>query len=119
MGHWRISLQTAHNYITMDLQSVLENGNASVTIQITAKDLKEFADYLLTIATRQAHEMQVAADGESYYTKAEVLALFNICPTTLWHWGNAHFLQPVKVGRKVLYRKKDVQHILKTREDRV
>ena len=103
----------------MDLQSILENGGANVTIQITAKDLKEFADHLLSIAILQVQEIQAVTDSESYFTKAEVLALFDICPTTLWHWGNSHFLQPVKVGKKILYRKKDVQRILKTREDRV
>lgn len=119
MGRWRISLQTAHNNTTMDLQSIIENGSASVTVQITAKDLKEFADHLMNIALRQAREAQAAADGESFFSKAEVLALFGICPTTLWLWAKNNYLKPVKAGRKVLYRKSDVQRFLKSREDRV
>ena len=103
----------------MDLQSIIENGSACVTIQITAKDLKDFANHLMETAARQALAAQATADGEDYLSKAEVMELVGVCDTTLWHWANNHYLQPVKAGRKILYRKRDVMRILSAKEDRL
>ena len=47
------------------------------------------------------------------------MELFGVCDTTLWHWNNSNYLKPVKAGRKILYRKRDVMRILSTKEDRV
>lgn len=103
----------------MDIQSIIENGSASVTIQITARDLKDFANHLFETAVRKARSEQASADGEEYLSKAEVMELFGVCDTTLWHWNNSHYLKPVKAGRKILYRKRDVMRILSAKEDRV
>ena len=101
---------------TMDLQSIIENGSASVTIQITAKDLRDFATHLFEAAVRKAKAEQASADGDEYLSKAEVMELFGVCDTTLWHWSNSHYLKPVKAGRKILYRKRDVMRILSAKE---
>lgn len=81
-----------------------------MTIQITAKDLKDFANHLMETAARQALAAQATADGEEYLSKADVMELFGVCDTTLWHWGNSHYLKPVKAGRKIFYRKRDVMY---------
>jgi len=94
----------------MDLQSIIENGSASVTIQISAKDLKDFATHLFETAVRKARAEQASADGEEYLSKAEVMELFGVCDTTLWHWANSNYLKPVKAGRKIFYRKRDVMY---------
>ncbi|MBQ9660816.1 MAG: helix-turn-helix domain-containing protein [Bacteroidales bacterium] len=102
----------------MDLQSIIENGCANVTIQITAKDLKDFANHLFETAVRRARAEQASADGEDYLSKAEVMELFGVCDTTLWLWAKNNYLKPVKAGRKVLYRKGDVERFLSAKEDR-
>ena len=80
----------------MDLQSIIENGSASVTIQITAKDLKDFATHLFEAAVRKAKAEQASADGEEYLSKAEVMELFGVCDTTLWHWAKFQLSQTCK-----------------------
>ena len=100
----------------MDLQSIIENGSASVTIQITAKDLRDFATHLFEAAVRKAKADQASADGDEYLSKAEVMELFGVCDTTFWHWSNSHYLKPVKAGRKILYRKRDAKRILSAKE---
>ena len=41
-----------------------------------------------------------------------VIDLLGVCDETLWHWARSGYLVPVKLGRKVFYRRTDIQRLL-------
>lgn len=101
-----------------ELLRLLENGETSrITIQLSGEDLME----LFRLLREDAEIRSQAEEGttDTLLTKKEVMEMLGVCDTTLWLWAKNNYLKPVKAGRKVLYRKSDVQRFLKSREDRV
>ena len=47
------------------------------------------------------------ADG-ALLTKKDVLTGFNVSHTTLWKWERNGYLVPVRIGRRVYYRREDI-----------
>ncbi len=50
---------------------------------------------------------------DSLITKKETMLGFNVSHTTLWKWQQSGYLIPVKVGKRVYYRRSDIQNLLK------
>ena len=82
---------------------------------MTSKDLLEFADALVERAAAKAKaEIERQSDVE-YIPKKEALVLLRVCDATLWHWARSGYLVPVKLGRKVFYRRTDIQRVMQGR----
>ncbi len=52
-------------------------------------------------------------NNKSLITKKEVMTGLNVSHTTLWKWENLGYLIPVKIGRRVFYRRKDIENLSK------
>ncbi len=51
-----------------------------------------------------------------YYTRKEVIELFEICPQTLSNWNRRGIIKPLKMGeRRVYYRRSDIDEYIKKR----
>lgn len=96
-----------------ELLNVLECSNASIRIEVSGEDLKQFADFLLSRGADMARDRLLSE--ESYLSKKDVLEKFGICDTTLWHWQRSGYLIPCKIGKKILYNKNDVDSLLSKR----
>ena len=48
-----------------------------------------------------------------FLTKKEVMEKFGVSASTLWHWSKDGYLVPSKLGNKVLYRKSDIENMLR------
>ena len=82
---------------------------------MTSKELLEFADALVERAVAKARaEIERQSDAE-YIPKKEALDLLGVCDATLWHWARSGYLVPIKLGRKVFYRRTDIQRIMQGR----
>ena len=46
-------------------------------------------------------------------TKKEAMLGFRVSHTTLWKWQKTGYLTPVKVGKKVYYRREDIMSLTK------
>lgn len=89
--------------------AALADMDANVSVTITAKDLREaFCSWAETMNRENA-------DGTELLTKAEVKALFGVGERALWNWNNTGYLKTVKIGKKVYYRKSDIDNLSKTR----
>lgn len=98
----------------MSITEIISSG-ASVTLQVTAAQLGEFAQDLIG-KTRQELAREVEAEkAEVYYTREQTAALLNVNPSTLWNWDKKDFLKPVRVGGLCRYRKSDINRILATK----
>jgi len=87
--------------------SELSNLDANVCVSITLSDLREF---LISVMA----EVQGAkpAKEKLYLSTDEVAKELQVTKPTLWRWNKNCYLQPVKIGRKLLYRKSDVDALL-------
>ena len=52
------------------------------------------------------------SDG-SMISKKDVMTGFNISHTTLWKWQKSGYLVPVKVGKRVYYKRDDIKRLIK------
>ena len=96
-----------------DLLTFIEaTKGTSLKIEVTSKELLEFADALVERAAAKARaEIERQSDVE-YIPKKEVIDLLGVCDATLWHWARSGYLVPVKLGRRVFYRRTDIQRLL-------
>ena len=96
-----------------DLLTFIEaTKGTSLKIEVTSKDLLEFADALVERAAAKARaEIERQSDVE-YIPKKEAIDLLGVCDATLWHWARSGYLVPVKLGRRVFYRRTDIQRLL-------
>ena len=95
----------------MNIEELLRTGN--VTLAISASDLKEFG--LALIAEAAAIQQGQNKVEETMLTADEVCKALSISGNSLWRWRRSGVLQGVKLGRKVLYRKSDVDLLFKGR----
>ncbi len=51
--------------------------------------------------------------SDDMITKKDVMDGFGITHTTLWKWEKKGYLTPVRVGRKVYYKREDIQKLTK------
>lgn len=49
----------------------------------------------------------------SLITKKEAMLGFKVSHTTLWKWQKSGYLTPVKVGKRVYYRRSDIEKLTK------
>lgn len=92
----------------MNIEQLLKSGN--VTLAISAADLKEFG---LALIAEAAASKEQARNEDVMMSADEVCEALGISPNSLWRWGKTGYLRGSKVGRKVFYRKSDVDVLLK------
>ena len=76
-----------------DLLTFIEaTKGTSLKIEVTSKDLLEFADALVERAAAKARaEIERQSDVE-YIPKKEAIDLLGVCDATLWHWARSGIL---------------------------
>lgn len=79
-----------------DLLTFIEaTKGTSLKIEVTSKELLEFADALVERAAAKARaEIERQSDVE-YIPKKEAIDLLGVCDATLWHWACSGYLAPV------------------------
>lgn len=87
----------------------LSNLNANVCVSVTLSDLREFLSSLVAEAETTREQVE---NEEIMLTAEETAKALCISENSLWRWGKLGYIKGVKVGRKVLYRKSDVDSIL-------
>jgi len=82
-----------------DLLTFIEaTKGTSLKIEVTSKELLEFADALVERAAEKARaEIERQSDVE-YIPKKEAIDLLGVCDATLWHWARSGYLVPVMLG---------------------
>ncbi len=51
--------------------------------------------------------------SEELISKKDAMKGFNVSHTTLWKWKKSGYLTPVKVGKKVYYKRADIEKLTK------
>lgn len=100
----------------MNLKQITEQ-NPCVQLVVSASDLRElFNDWQrdsraqLEAAKAAATRQQSSDDG--LLTAKEAMAILRISPSTLWKLERKQDLVPVRIGRRVFYRKSDIDIVI-------
>lgn len=98
----------------ININDLITNGYGDIQITVTANDLMVFANYIIASLQNNIEVAQVEAEEEEeYLTRKQMMEQYQVSKTTLHNWKIKGILVPVKVGRKVYYRKADVLAMLK------
>ncbi len=93
----------------MNIKELLDSNPNGIAI-VSLQDLKEF---LREIVREVDSENRV--EKEEYYLSGQVMKRLKISEPTLYRWTRDKYLPSVKVGHRNLYRKSDVEALLKLR----
>lgn len=93
----------------MNIAKLLEEGNA--ILAVSAADLKEFGLELIAMA-KESNEQK---ENDELFSADECAEILNVTKPTLWRWDKTGYLQPIKIGRKIYYRKSDIDTLKKGR----
>lgn len=94
------------------LLNKIVSGDPGVMLVISAADLKNTVSEMC-----EAHRRETAAAIARYrerptMTRQEAAKALNVTVGTLWRWAEMGYLEPVKIGTKVLYRATDIEAML-------
>lgn len=99
-----------------DLLNLIESGQTNLIIQVRGEDLLKFTeDVMERAAENERNRIENEREREILIPKEKVMSMLDVCSTTLWNWEKDSYLVPVKAGRKVMYRKTDIDELLKVR----
>ena len=86
--------------------------DANVIIQVTSKDLKEFANEIIIGAKSVAMiEAEAAASSDQLLSIDEAAKLLSVSKMTLYRWDQNGVLKKVEIGGKRRYRKSDIERL--------
>lgn len=88
--------------------------SSAVCYTVSHDDLIDFANAIIK-KTQEAAEQESASQDiqEEYLTRKEVMAILKRCDSTMTKWARTGYLEPVRIGGKYLYRKSDVEKLMK------
>lgn len=97
------------------------NKYPTVIYQFTREEFPQLVDYIANHAVTQFLEQyqQTATptptiSGGGLMSVAEVCECLHVTKQTLNNWDKMNYLSKVKVGRRVLYRREDVEALART-----
>ena len=93
----------------MNIYDLLQN-NAGVNITINAGQLVEAIEYCVN---KTKAEFEAKQAPETYLTRQQAAKMLDVDVSTLFRWNRDNYLCACKVGNKVLYKKSDIEKLLK------
>lgn len=99
------------------LMQVMQDRQADAMFLVRASDLRTFANALIqetgnSIAEKTFSAVKAAMGGKmEYYTREETSGILRVSYPTLHRWEKEKCLNPIRIGRKVLYLRNEVDAI--------
>lgn len=94
------------------LVSSIARGEKHISLTLTGKSVLALARELSQcILAENATMASNEKDDDALLTKKEVMERLGVSSTTLWNWKNDRYLLPVKIGRKIFYRLRDINKL--------
>lgn len=130
MGNNLFSANAAANPQTLDMDferkllasqlvSEVHRSPNHVSVTLTGDGILAFAQAMQTFAKENESELQQShrelfpEQNDGLINKKDVIAGFGISHTTLWKWEKTGYLVPVKVGKRVYYKREDLEKLTK------
>lgn len=100
------------------LASEIRKSPDHISITLTGKGILEFARAVRLLTLEEIEKNKKASKDCLYpgidkylIPKTEVLKGFEISHTTLWKWQKCGYLVPVKIGKRVYYKRDDIENL--------
>ena len=90
----------------------LLNSGSNVTVAVSIRELKVFADYLIAATRRELEDEIAAQQQEKYLTAKQVSEILNVHPSTISRWKERGYLIPCEIGGKRRYKLSDLKALL-------
>lgn len=105
--------------LASQLVSEIQKSTGRVSFTFTDTGVLAFAK-AMQLAAQEAGVRPQSVSGSAfpgsdgtYITKKEVMIGFNVSHTTLWKWQKSGYLVPAKVGKRVYYKRADIESLIK------
>ncbi|MDR0757938.1 MAG: helix-turn-helix domain-containing protein [Tannerella sp.] len=82
--------------------------NQKVKLEVSASDLLEFSTVLMAASREQGKTEGAKNTQDRLLTREETAKMLSVTLSTLWEWDRKKYLLPVKIGRRVFYRYRDI-----------
>ena len=93
--------------------NIIGEGHANVIVQVKAGDLLRFADAICEKVQTNTLEMLAQKEQDELISKKEAkILLGGVSDATLWRWEKEGYLIPERFGRKIMYRKSEIQGLM-------
>ena len=107
--------------LASQLVSEVRKSPGHFSFTLTDFGVIEFAKAIQMAALEERMESKQNKFGENLFpnnddtlvTKKEAMIGFNVSHTTLWKWEKSGYLTPVKVGKRIYYRREDIKNLTK------
>ncbi len=101
--------------LASQLASEVRRGNGHFSITLTDTGVIAFAQALLQAIREEeasiannSRKILFPGNDPEMISKKDVMEGLGVSHTTLWKWQKRGYLMPVKVGKKVYYRREDI-----------
>ena len=84
----------------------------SLIISVKCSDLIDAFRCIIEESKLQSDKITKEESVETYLTEKEVQELLHTKHVTLWRWHKTGYLVHINIGRKIIYKKSDVDKIL-------
>ena len=105
--------------LASQLVSEVRKSPGHYSFTMTDRGMMEFAKAMQLAAMEEQEAMiqktsaTLFPDSDnSLITKKEAMQGFKVSHTTLWKWQKSGYLTPVKVGKRIYYRREDIHNLM-------
>jgi hypothetical protein len=95
------------------IQDIKTEGIGSVMDAYFRAALREELREVYSEMMREAEKRAEAKQNDSLVSVEDARSTLQVTKVTLWRWGKSGYLKPIMVGGKKLYRRSDIQRIIK------
>lgn len=99
----------------MDLRNLIDK-DANVSVTVNLNDLKVVISSIVAEERERVNKEIALKNEKATLTREEVCTILSISPSTLWRWNKDKYLRPMHIGSKVMYRRQDVDKLLKVED---
>lgn len=85
-----------------------------VMVSMSCSEFEQMLEKIVDKVLEQRFEPLKKKYEEKLITREEVIKLLRISPPTLWRMQNRGDLNPVKVGRRIMFRESEVTQLINT-----
>lgn len=106
--------------LACQLVSEVRKSPGHISFTLTDVGIMQFAKAMQTAFLEDALSMDnnhsnniFPGKDEALVSKKDVILGLNVTSTTLWKWEKSGYLVPVRVGKKIYYKREDLQNLTK------
>lgn len=116
-----ISLELEEKLLASQLVSEVCKSPGHVSFTMTDKGMLALIDAIrmmvsenISVEKKDGAKSVFPDKNDDFVSKKEVMAGYGISHTSLWKWEKTGYLKPVRVGKKIFYRREDLKKLIKS-----